>query len=145
MVPQNGWFQVDHLKVFYFGNPWHLLRKKLPYLKFLCSIFSRIRTEYLCVLSSNAGKYGLKKLQIRTLFTQWLLFLTLALLSSLGFNTSKTSACTFILVIDVGLEVLLGVSLIVATLTCFCLLRFTLIVTFPVVLSSIPGIFCVYF
>ena len=48
--------------------------KKCPYSELFCSIFSRIRifiTQYLSVISPNAGKYGPEKLPIRTLFTQW--------------------------------------------------------------------------
>ena len=43
------------------------LRKKCPYLEFFWSVFSRIWTKF----SPNAGKYGPKKLRIRTLFTQY--------------------------------------------------------------------------
>ena len=46
-----------------------LLREKCPYSEFCWSVFSRIRTKYGEVFSPNAGKYGPKKLWIRTLFT----------------------------------------------------------------------------
>ena len=40
---------------------------------FLARVFPHSRdTGYLSVFSSNAGKYGTDKLQIRTLFMQWL-------------------------------------------------------------------------
>ena len=46
------------------------LREKCPYSEFFWSAFSRIRTEYLSVFSSNPGNYGPEKLRIRILVTQ---------------------------------------------------------------------------
>ena len=45
------------------------LREMCPYLEFFWYVFSRIRSEY--AFCSNAGKYGPKKLRIRTLFEQF--------------------------------------------------------------------------
>ena len=47
-----------------------------PY--FLTSDWIWKDTPYLSVFSPNEGKYGPEKLQIRTLFTQWLLLIKLA-------------------------------------------------------------------
>ena len=45
------------------------LSEKCPYSEFFWSVFLRIWTEYLSILSPNAGKYGPEKLRIWTLFT----------------------------------------------------------------------------
>ena len=63
--------------VTYFGRAEHSLREKCSYSEFFWSTFSSIWTEwerygvFLCI-QSKCGKYGPEKLQIRTLFTQWL-------------------------------------------------------------------------
>ena len=73
------------------------MRKKCPYSKFFCPISSSIWTEYdrdtphLSVFSLNAAKYGLEKLQIRALFTQWnkpLSIISKSLISGLPWKTT---------------------------------------------------------
>ena len=57
------------------------LRKKCPYSEFFWPVLSHIRTEYgemFCIspysVRPNGGKYGSKKLRIRTLSTQYFTF-----------------------------------------------------------------------
>ena len=59
-------------QVFFFSRIFRLvLREKSPYSEFFWSVFSRIRIENGEIQSTNAEKYGLEEVQLRTLFTQW--------------------------------------------------------------------------
>ena len=59
-------------QVFFFSRIFRLvLLEKCPYSEFFWSVFSCIRLEYGEIQSTNAEKYGLEEVQLRTLFTQW--------------------------------------------------------------------------
>ena len=84
-----NWFQIEWLV--------QSLHEKCPYSEFFWSLFSRIWTEYGKIRSPNAEKYGPEKLQIRTLFTQWMCFLKFSKAPHQVLYFSKLLLMTFFL------------------------------------------------